>query len=101
MLVRSRGGDKLALHWYEGLAGAGEETLRAFLALDRGPARRPGVARIVRISTPVERSAQGLVLAEERLRVFFPVVRDILDALEKGERPSIASIPPTRPPQGG
>jgi exosortase/archaeosortase family protein len=101
MLVRSRSGDKLALHWYEGLESAGEETLRAFLALDRGPVRRPGFARIVRISTPVERSAQGLVLAEERLRAFLPVVRDILAALERGERPSIASVPSTRPRQGG
>jgi exosortase len=101
MLVRSREGDKLALHWYEGLASAGEETLRAFLALDRGPVRRPGVARVVRISTPVERSSLGLVRAEERLRVFLPVVRDILAALERGERPSIASIPPMPSAQGG
>jgi exosortase len=104
MLLRSRRGDKLALHWYEGLETPGQETFRAFLALDRGPFRRSGVARVVRISTPVERSTRGLIQAEGRLMAFFPVVRDILAALEKGEIPSVAAVPSQGgkgAPQGG
>jgi exosortase len=104
MLLRSRAGDKLALHWYEGLETPGEETFRAFFSLDRGPFRREGFARVVRISTPVERSPQGLVQAEGRLMAFYPVVRDILAALEKGQVPSIAAGPgqgAKGAPQGG
>lgn len=105
LLLRSRGDEKLAVHWYEGVEPLGTEIARSFLALDRGPLRRPGTARVVRIETPVEPSTQGLIEAQDRLQAFLPVVREILAALERGERPPpIASLPAGRSsdrPQGG
>jgi exosortase len=96
LLLRSRRDEKLAVHWYEGVEPLTTEIARSFLALDRGPLRRPGSARVVRIATPVEASTQGLVQAQERLEAFLPVVREILAALERGERPPVASIPARR-----
>jgi hypothetical protein len=96
LLLRSRSDEKLAVHWYEGVEPLTTEIARSFLALDRGPLRRSGSARVVRIATPVEASTQGLVQAQERLEAFLPVVREILAALERGERPPIASIPAGR-----
>jgi exosortase len=86
LLVRSRFDERLELHWYEGVGGRASEAWRSLLALDRGPWRREGVARVVRLGTPVGRG-QPRARAEERLRSFVPVVRDALDALARGERP--------------
>jgi exosortase len=89
--VRSRAGERLVLYWTEGVAGPGLETLRAFLSLDRGPLRRPGVAKMVRLSTPLRGGAGARASAEGRLRSFAPIVRQALAALERGERPRLAS----------
>jgi exosortase len=88
--VRSRYGEQLELHWYEGVARPATEAWRSLLALDRGPWRREGIARVVRLGTPVGRQSSRAE-AEARLRGFAPVVRDVLAALERGERPRPAS----------
>jgi exosortase len=94
LLVRSRLGEQLQLHWYEGVERPATEALRSLLALDRGPWRRQGVARVVRLATPIGRQSSRAE-AEARLRAFAPLLRDTLAALERGERPR----PP--PPPGG
>ena len=93
LLARSRFGDQLELHWYEGVERPATEAWRSLLALDRGPWRREGVAKVVRLATPVGRRSSRAE-AEARLREFAPVVRDTLAALERGERPRPAPPSP-------
>jgi exosortase len=92
LLARSRYGDQLELHWYEGVERPATEAWRSLLVLDRGPWRREGVARVVRIATPVGRTSSRAE-AEARLREFVPFVRDTLAALERGERPQPPAAP--------
>jgi exosortase len=96
--VGSRFGEQLVLHWYEGVERPAAEAWRSLLALDRGPWRREGVARVVRIATPLGRGASRAE-AEARLREFAPFVRDTLAALERGERPR--PVPPPDAAAGG
>jgi exosortase len=58
-------------HWYEGVASIPEEILRAFLALDQSPFRRPEGALIVRLATFVPPGPDGKFVAEQRLQDFF------------------------------
>jgi exosortase len=80
LLLRSPAGLSLALHWYEGVDPVAVEVGRSLVALDRGPWRRAGAAKAVRLSTPVDGSIE---VARERLRAFLPEARAALDALER------------------
>ena len=72
MVLRSRGKRLLVYHWYEGLDDTGEEILRALLALDRSPVRRPGRALVLRASTRLREG--GLEGGEAKLREFLSLV---------------------------
>jgi len=63
-------GRLLSWHWYEGTGSAAEEIMRAMLALDQSPFRREAGARVVRLTTYVERTPEGRRQAEQRLRDF-------------------------------
>jgi EpsI family protein len=67
--VSARSGPKRisTLHWYVGTGPLPQEVVRAFLATDQSPLRRPGGAWVVRLSTPVA-SAGDEASAEARLR---------------------------------
>ncbi|HEY5657831.1 MAG TPA: EpsI family protein, partial [Myxococcota bacterium] len=60
----------LAVHWYEEASGLGVETLRALLALDRGPLRRPYTPVVVRLATPFSGAPEELRAVEARLADF-------------------------------
>jgi EpsI family protein len=60
----------LTLHWYERASGLGAESLRALLALDAGPLRRPYTPAVVRIATPFSGNAAERGAAEARLADF-------------------------------
>ena len=65
----------LAYHWYEGIDSVSEEILRALLALDQSPLRRPGGALVIRVATHVAPTPQGQELADKRLRDFLRDMR--------------------------
>jgi EpsI family protein len=60
----------VAYHWYEGIDSVSQEVLRALLALDQSPLRRPGGALVIRVATHVAPTPQGIELADKRLRDF-------------------------------
>jgi hypothetical protein len=60
----------LTYHWYEGVESVATEILYAWLALDQSPFRREEMARVIRLSTYVELTPEGLTLADKRLRQF-------------------------------
>lgn len=70
ILTDTMRGRFLAYHWYEGINSVSEEILRALLALDQSPLRRPGGALVVRVATYVPPTPQGKELADKRLREF-------------------------------
>ena len=59
ILTGDEHGRILAYHWYEGVNSVREEILRALLALDQSPLRRPGGALVIRVATPVAPTPQG------------------------------------------
>ncbi len=79
-------GRLLAWHWYQGSGSATEEVLRALLALDQSPFRRVEDARVIRLTTYVERTPGGRRQAEQRLRGF---LRDMNNALAQKEEPGV------------
>lgn len=68
-------GRLLSYHWYEGTGGIGEEILRALLALDQSPLRRPGGALVIRLTTKAAPTPQGKELADKRLRDFLAAMK--------------------------
>jgi exosortase len=79
-------GRLMTWHWYEGSGSATEETLRALLALDQSPFRREADARVLRLTTNVERRSNGRADAEARLRGF---LRDLNEALAEKTEPGV------------
>jgi exosortase len=78
-VFESSGEQQLAYRWITGVGPWWAEALRAVLALDRGPLRRPGRAMVFRISTrfgPGQRSA-----AEDRLQTFLSLADPSLTKL--------------------
>jgi exosortase len=64
-----------------GLGSVAEETLRAFLALDRSPWRRPRAAYLLRVSTQVAPEANGERRAERRILGLLRILREGLEPL--------------------
>ena len=60
----------LTYYWYEGVDSVGKELLYAILALDQSPFRREKQARVTRLTTYVELTPEGRMLADKRLRDF-------------------------------
>lgn len=80
VVARSLSAQILAFHWYEGTLGLASETLRALLALDQSPFRRPQPARVIRVATtiapgPIER-AEGEARLEEFASSLFAALRE-------------------------
>jgi hypothetical protein len=67
--VRGREGSHRVVRWYADVRSLGSETLRALLALDRGPGRRPGLPHVIRLSTPIAGPAE-IEAADSQLRSF-------------------------------
>ena len=83
-LIRYGSERRLVYHWYEGSLGWTAELLRAFLALDRSPWRRPGEILTVRLSAQVHGpAARGRAAAEQHLESFYRRIRPILDELSE------------------
>jgi len=67
VVARSLSAQALTFHWYEGTEGLASETLRALLAADHSPFRRPQPARVIRVATtigpaPIERAEDEAML---------------------------------------
>ncbi len=60
----------LVYSWYQGVSSLGKEFLYALLALDQSPFRRAEPALVVRLSAMIYPGAEGLKLADKRLRDF-------------------------------
>jgi EpsI family protein len=75
VLARSGRTRILSCHWYEGAGALPLEVLRAWLAADRSPLRRPGGAWVVRVSTDVAPTRESREAAEARLRGFAELLR--------------------------
>jgi hypothetical protein len=60
----------LTYYWYEDIDSVGKEILYAMLALDQSPFRREKQARVTRLTTYVELTPKGRLLADKRLRDF-------------------------------
>ncbi len=60
----------LTYYWYEGVDSVGKELLYAMLALDQSPLRREKQAKVTRLTTYVELTPEGRMLADKRLRSF-------------------------------
>jgi exosortase len=60
----------LTYYWYEGVDSVSKELLYAILALDQSPLRRDKQARVTRLTTYVELTPEGRMLADKRLRDF-------------------------------
>ena len=60
----------LIYSWYKGVASAGKEILHALLALDQSPFRRAEAALVMRVTTAVASTPEGVEQADERLRDF-------------------------------
>lgn len=69
-------GRMLSYCWYQGVAGAGEEILRALLALDQSPLRRPGGELVIRLTTNIWSVPQGRAIADKRLRAFLEAMQN-------------------------
>ena len=65
----------LVYSWYQGVASVGREILYALLALDQSPFRRTETALVVRVSTPVAPTSQGVKQAEKRLLEFLADIK--------------------------
>jgi hypothetical protein len=75
--------EQLVYRWHYGVGSTLTETVRAVLAMDRSPLRRPARAVVVRLSTPMEPGADDRAAAEARLRDFAAIVeRALLEILE-------------------
>ncbi|MGB5605733.1 MAG: exosortase/archaeosortase family protein, partial [Gammaproteobacteria bacterium] len=70
--------DVLTWHWYRGSASRPMEVLRAFLALDQSPLRRPGGAVVIRLATPVVPTPQARAQAENRLVDFLGQLQTVV-----------------------
>jgi exosortase len=68
--ARSGAARTLSFHGYSGTDPLALEILRACLATDQSSLRRPGGARVIRLSTGVEQTRDGKEKAEARLRDF-------------------------------
>jgi len=69
-------GHILSYHWYEGVDSVSQEILRALLALDQSPLRRPAGALVIRLSTHVAPpTPQGRARADKRLHDFLHDMR--------------------------
>ncbi len=75
VVTNSKYGRILSYYWYEGTAGVGEEVLRALLALDQSPLRRPGGELVIRLATNTLPTPQGRVIADKRLRDFLATMK--------------------------
>ncbi|MDP6978296.1 MAG: exosortase/archaeosortase family protein [Myxococcota bacterium] len=75
----------LVYHWYEGVRGPLEETVRNTFALERGPTRRAGAALSVRLSTPVRERPDALEEANRRLVGFAEEMRRSLAPVSRGQ----------------
>jgi exosortase len=82
-LFQSPEGLSLVLHWQEGVDPLGAELLYTLFGLDRGPWRRDGVARVWRLSTPVDGSI------EEATARLLEVASTLLDFWAEVEPPAI------------
>ena len=60
----------LTYYWYEDIASTGKEILYAMLALDQSPFRREKQAKVTRLTTLVELTPEGRMLADKRLQAF-------------------------------
>jgi len=69
-LARSLEGTRLIYHQNYNMDSAATELARSLLGLGRGPFRRPGRSTVLRVSTVVERTPDGLRTAKERLDAF-------------------------------
>lgn len=69
---RSRDGERLVVHWREGVAAVGLETYRTVVGLDRGPFRREPPATLWRFATDVGESQDA---AQARLVRLAPALR--------------------------
>ena len=74
----------LSCHWYEGAGALPLEVLRAWLATDQSPLRRPGGAWVVRLSTDVAPTREAREAAEARLGSFAELLRPNLPPSEEG-----------------
>lgn len=72
----------LVYHRYDRVGGLAEETLRALLALERSPLRRPDRGRVIRVSTPVGSGPDATREAHDLLRDFFRSLAPAVDAIE-------------------
>ncbi len=68
-------GRMLSYHWYEGTAGTSKEILRALLALDQSPYRRPGGELVIRLTTNIWSAPEGRTIADKRLRDFLVAMK--------------------------
>jgi exosortase len=84
-IIATREGLQRVIHWHENVGTLGQESLRALLALDRGPGRRPGMAQVFRLSTPIA-GPDGLEAADSRLRSFGRDLRAEIERLEERVR---------------
>lgn len=81
VLARSRQRRALSHAWYAYTGAWYVEALRAFLALDQSPLRRPVSGRVVRISTPVGPGVESIAPARARLLGFGSALEAALKGL--------------------
>lgn len=82
--VRAPGEDRqLSYLWMEDVAGAPTEVVRAALALDRGPWRRPGRALVARLTTRLDEAPEE---SDARLRAFAALLEPELARILAGNR---------------
>jgi len=84
VVARSRLGYVVAYHWYEETDSLMIEVLRALLAMDQSPFRRPQPAWAIRIATGVDSTPAGRADGDARLREFGPALEAALDAARAG-----------------
>jgi hypothetical protein len=77
VLAGSFASRSLTYSTYEGLEGVLGEVVRATFATDRSFLRRPGEAKVLRLSTNVTPSARGATDAEARLEAFLRAWREM------------------------
>jgi exosortase len=87
VIIGTHEGLRRVILWQEDVGTLGQESLRALLALDRGPNRRPGMPQIIRLSTPIAGSEE-LEAADSRLRSFGRQLLAEIERLEERVRRS-------------
>ncbi len=92
-LFAGRNKRALVYHWYEGVRGPLEETLRNALALERGPTRRAGAALSIRLSTPIIERPDALEQANRRLTGFAEEMRRSLAPVSRHQDPREGGTP--------